>query len=434
MSDSSNTTDNNSMSQGAKYYTLAILTIVYIFNFVDRQILVILQVPIRKELDLNYTQLGMLSGIAFAALYTTLGIPIARLADRSNRRNIIAIALTVWSGMTVACGYAQNFLQLLLARMGVGVGEAGGSPPAHSMISDMFTAEKRATALAVYSAGLYVGVMLGYFLGGYLGATFGWRQTFLIVGLPGILVALLLWTTVKEPKRQVAQKTQNPPGFKVTLAHVWRLKSFPLLAFGCAMSAFISYGTGNLMPLYLQPYHGMTLQQAGFWLALTAGAGGVIGTFLGGYLTDKIGKTDPRWYLWLPGMTAVTAIPLAIFVFNSDNTPVMLGVYFIVAVLSTMYLGPAIAVSHRLVHPQMRAMVSAILFFVLNLIGLGLGPFVLGAIADILGHFKGVDALREALTIGGCIAIIKGYLFWRAGKQLPEDLETVKNLGKEIKG
>lgn len=426
MSDSSKPAASTEMSQSAKYYALAILTIVYVFNFVDRQILVILQVPIREELGLNYTQLGLLTGIAFAALYTTLGIPIARLADRSNRRNIIAVSLTAWSAMTVACGFAQNYIQLLLARMGVGVGEAGGSPPAHSMISDMFTAEKRATALAIYSAGLYVGVMLGYFLGGYLGATFGWRQTFLIVGLPGVLLALVLWTTVKEPARQSASKSDDSPGFKATMAHVWRLKTFPLLAFGSSVSAFISYGTGNLMPLYLQPYHDMTLREAGFWLALTAGVGGVVGTFLGGYLTDKIGKDDPRWYLWLPGITAVAAIPLAIFVFNSDNTPVMLGVYLIVAILSTMYLGPAIAVSHRLVDPRMRAMVSAILFFILNLIGLGLGPLVLGALADIIGHYKGADALREALTIGGCVAIIKGYLFWHAGKRLPQDLALIE--------
>lgn len=415
------------MSQSAKYYALAILTIVYVFNFIDRQILVILQPLIKAELDLSDTQLGLLSGFSFAIFYTVLGIPIARLADRSNRRNIIAIALTVWSAMTVLCGMAQNFMHLLLARMGVGVGEAGGSPPAHSMISDMFTAEKRATALAIYSAGLYMGVVVGFSVGGYFGETFGWRQTFLIVGLPGILLALILWATVKEPPRTAAAK-KDAPGLKETFSHVLTLKSFPLFAFGCAMSAFVSYGTSNFMPSYMVRYHDIPLTEIGLLLGLTGGGGGIVGTFLGGYLTDRIGGKDPRWYMWLPGLTAVAAIPLAIYVFNTDNTLMMLITYFVVAVLGTLYLAPSIAVAHRLVHPRMRAMASAILFFVLNLIGLGLGPVAIGVISDTATSMTGEDGLRIALTIGACVALIKGYLFWDAGRKLPADIEATKHL------
>ena len=428
MSDSTKPAASMEMSQSAKYYTLAILTIVYVFNFIDRQILVILQPLIKADLNLSDTELGLLSGIAFAFFYTVLGIPIARLADRSNRRNIIAVALTAWSAMTVVCGYTQNYIQLLLARMGVGVGEAGGSPPAHSMISDMFTEKKRATALAVYSAGLYLGVLIGYSAGGYFGETFGWRQTFLIVGAPGVLLALILYLTVKEPARTQPSKSVDAPSFGNTMRHLMKLKSFPYFAIGCGMSAFVSYGTSNFMPSYMVRYHEVPLSEIGFLLAITGGGGGIIGTFLGGYLTDKIGNHDPRWYLWLPGLTAVAAVPLAIYVFNTDNTTMMLWVYFVVAVLGTLYLAPSIAVAHRLVDPRMRAMTSAILFFVLNMIGLGGGPVIVGMLSDFFTNLNGQDGLRIALTIGGCVAIIKGYLFWAAGQKLPGDIETAAKL------
>lgn len=411
------------LSEGVKYYTLFILTIVYAFNFIDRQILVILQPLIKAELSLSDTQLGLLSGFSFAIFYTVLGIPIARLADKSNRRNIISIALTVWSAMTVVSGYAQNFIQLLFARMGVGVGEAGGSPPAHSMISDLFTAKKRATALAVYSAGLYLGVVVGYSLGGVFGEAFGWRQTFMIVGIPGIILALLLWLTVPEPARSDESKKSSPT-FGDTLNRMRGLKSFPYIAFGCALSAFVSYGTTNFMPSYMVRYHEIPLSEIGFLLGVTGGGGGIIGTFLGGYLTDKIGAKDPRWYLWLPGATAIMCIPFAVFAFNTDNTALMLTSYTIFAILGTLYLAPSIAISHRLVNPRMRAMASAILFFVLNLIGLGMGPVAVGFLSDTLREINGTDSLRLALTIGVCVAFLKGYLFYKAGQKLPADLES----------
>ncbi|WP_417461466.1 spinster family MFS transporter [Kordiimonas sp.] len=413
------------LSKGVKTYTLLVLTIVYAFNFIDRQILVILQPLLKAELNLSDTQLGLLSGFSFAIFYTALGIPIARLADRHNRRNIIAIALTVWSGMTALSGMTQNFFQLLLARMGVGVGEAGGSPPAHSMISDMYEPRRRATALAIYSAGLYLGVMIGYSSGGILGELYGWRTTFFIVGIPGILLALLLRFTVKEPPRGLYDKGAEvaQPTIKDTFTYVLRLKSFPYIAFGCAMSAFVSYGTSNFMPGFMIRYHGISLSNIGVILGLLAGGGGMIGTFLGGYLTDKLGAKDPRWYLWLPGLSAVCAIPLALVTYHTGSREIMLATYFVVVVLSTFYLAPAIAVTHRLVSPRMRAMSSAILFFVLNLIGMGLGPVLVGAISDFELARTGMDGLRTALTIGTMIALVKGYLFFMAGRKLPEDLE-----------
>ncbi|SDE23742.1 spinster family MFS transporter [Kordiimonas lacus] len=424
MKDTVETPPVGSLSNRARTYALVVLTIVYAFNFIDRQILVILQEAIKNDLGLSDTQLGLLSGFSFAIFYTVLGLPIARLADRMNRRNIISIALAIWSGMTALSGMAQNFTQLLLARMGVGVGEAGGSPPAHSMISDMFTAGKRSTALAVYSAGLYLGIFLGYTSGGYLQEAYDWRTTFMIVGIPGVLLAIILRMTVQEPPRGLYDKPGSDKRYSLveTFQILFKLKSFPFIAFGCAMSAFVSYGTSNFMPSFMIRYHGISPSEIGLTLGLVTGIGGMIGTFLGGALTDRFGAKDARWYLWLPGLTAVTAIPLALVTYHTSSKEVMLGTYFLVVILSTLYLAPSIAVTHRLVPPSMRALSSAVLFLVLNLIGMGLGPVLVGAISDFEAARTGADGLRTALTIGTCIAIVKGYLFWTGGRKLPEDL------------
>jgi MFS family permease len=410
-------------------YTLFILTLVYAFNFVDRQILVIMQEAIKAEFDLSDGQLGLLSGFYFAIFYVSVGIPIAYWADRANRRNIIAGALTIWSGMTALSGMVSSFWQLSLARVGVGIGEAGGSPPAHSMISDMYPPKKRATALSIYSAGLYLGVMIGYGAGGIISQTYGWRMTFLIVGLPGIALAILLRFTISEPKRGVFEKQNldDRPTFLATLTALSKLKSFPYFALGCAMSAFVSYGTSNFVPSLMARYHGMQPAEIGITLAFTGGLGGMIGTFLGGYLTDKFGKDDVRWYLWLPGLTAVISIPFMMWAFQTNDTQLMLGLYFFVSIGGTLYLAPSIATAHRLVHPRMRAMTSAILFLVLNLIGLGLGPWLVGVLSDVLREMNGgTEQLRLALTIAAGVSLIKGYLFWQGGKKLPADVKRVE--------
>jgi len=416
-------------SNAMRNYTLFILTLVYAFNFIDRQILVIMQEAIKTELELSDTQLGLLSGFSFAIFYVSVGIPVAYWADRANRRNIIAYSLTIWSGMTALSGLATSYTQLLLARIGVGVGEAGGSPPAHSMISDMYSPKKRATALSIYSAGLYLGVVIGFGAGGILSEAYGWRNTFLIVGLPGVLLAVILRLTVPEPARGrfETHSDEAHPTFTETLRAVLALKSFRYFALGCAMSGFVSYGTSNFVPSLLVRYHGMAPGNIGITLALTAGVGGMIGTFLGGYLTDIFGKKDVRWYLWLPGLTAVIAIPFMMWAFQTDNTKLMLTLYFFVSIGGTLYLAPSIATAHRLVHPRMRAMTSAILFLVLNLIGLGLGPLLVGALSDYLRYVSGdTEQLRQALTIAAGIALVKGYFFWQGGNKLPEDLKRVE--------
>ncbi|MFT6094726.1 MAG: MFS family permease, partial [Pseudohongiellaceae bacterium] len=238
---------------GYRYLVLGILTLVYVSNFVDRQVINILASYIIEDLEISDGQFGMLSGLAFALIYTTLGIPIARLADISNRRNIIAISITVWSVMTALCGAANNFTQLFMARFGVGIGEAGGSPPAHSIVSDIFPANQRATALSVYSFGVYGGILVGTIGGAYLVRYFDWRTAFVVVAIPGIFLAMIVRFVIKEPPRGLAEKRNDaqPPGFLKVMGFLWSRKSFRHLSFACALHAFVTYGVGNFMPLFL---------------------------------------------------------------------------------------------------------------------------------------------------------------------------------------
>jgi predicted MFS family arabinose efflux permease len=398
-------------SKSYKRYVLFILTGVYAFNFIDRQILVILQEPIKADLDLSDTQLGLLTGFAFALLYVTLGLPIARYADKNNRKKVVSISLVVWSAMTALSGMAQNFMHLLMARVGVGIGEAGGSPPAHSIISDYYEPEKRATALSIYSTGVYIGICLGFLIGGIIAQNYGWRMALYALGIPGILYAVLVWFTIKEPiKGRMVVKT------------LLQKKTFIFLSLATGFQAFGNYGTGNWLAPFLGRSHGMELATIGITLGLIAAVGGGIGTFMGGYLTDKMQKKDIRWYFWLPALAIIINIPLSVYVFFGENTQLMLGVLVLNYFLSALYLGPAIAVTHNLVSAKMRAFASAVLFFVLNTIGLGFGPLVIGMLSDWLEPTYGTDALRWAFTCTIFTGIIAAGLLYMASKYYSRDL------------
>lgn len=402
------------------------LMIVYTFNFIDRQILVIIQEPIRNELGLSDTQLGLMTGLTFALFYVILGLPIARLADHSNRRNIVALSLTVWSGMTALSGFAQNFGQLLLARIGVGVGEAGGSPPSHSMISDYFPPEKRATAFSIYNMGIYIGIMVGFIVGGWVADVYGWRMAFFAVGMPGVLLAAIVWLTIKEPVRGLYDHDKHElVPLKTVINHFKSHKSMVLLSLACAMTAFTGYANTNFMGSYLIRVHEMSITETGFVLAMTIGLGGSIGTFAAGFLADKLGKKDIRWYLWMPAYMGLISAPFGLYVFLSDDTANIMYVYFISVIFSSMYLGPSIAVCHSLSKPSMRALVSALLFFILNLIGLGLGPLATGIVSDYLAADYGVLSIRYALVIVSVFGGIPAFVFfiW-AGKQLAIDAKN----------
>ncbi|MEM6699833.1 MAG: MFS transporter [Bacteroidota bacterium] len=416
---------NKTYSRSYRRYVLFILTGVYTFNFIDRQILVILQEPIKAELGLSDTQLGLLTGLAFAVLYVTLGLPIARYADRSNRKNIISISLMIWSAMTAISGLAQNFIQLLLARIGVGIGEAGGSPPAHSIISDYFKPEKRATALSIYSSGVYIGICLGFVIGGIIAQQYGWRMALFALGIPGILYAVLVWATVKEPLKGRTDQKATPTerySFKQVVNTLFSKKTFVFVAFAAAFQAFNNYAIGNWLPSFFGRIHSMELQTIGITIGLIAAVGGGMGTFMGGYLTDRLRKHNIRWYCWLPTIAIVVNMLPASFVFFGANTKPVLAVLVLSYFLSALYLGPSIGITQSLVPAQMRAFASAVLFFVLNIIGLGLGPFTIGAISDFLEPNFGKQSIRYAFVLTFFTGTIAATLFYFASRYYEHDI------------
>ncbi len=428
------TEDPVAFSPGMRTYVLAVLTVVYIFNFIDRQIVVIVQESIKAEMGLSDTQLGLLSGFSFAIFYVTCGIPIARWADHHSRRNVVAVSLALWSAMTALSGMVQNFSQLLLARIGVGVGEAGGSPPAHSIISDYFPFAERGTALAIYSTGIYFGILVGYIAGGWMNEILGWRAAFLLVGLPGILLAVIVRLTVREPPRGYsdgADPAQAVPGFVTTLRVLWGHRSFRYMSLGTGFMAFVGYGNGNFLPSFLARSHGMSSGEIGTWLGLIVGCAGALGTFLGGYLSDRLGRRDARWYMWMPCCGALLAFGLRFGFLLPESTALALGFLFMTVIAETFYLAPSIAASHGLVSPRMRALTSAILFFVLNLIGLGFGPLFTGVMSDFYGTTMGIESLRWAMMTTGTAGLIAAALYVAAGRHFVADLAAGRELQRE---
>ena len=418
--------NNPYASTKAAYYALGILTIVYSINFIDRQLLSILQESIKADLMLSDAQLGLLTGFAFALFYTFAGLPIASLADRSNRRNIVAISLTIWSGMTAISGLAQNYWQLLAARVGVGIGEAGGSPPSHSMISDIFPPEKRASAIGFYSTGISIGILFGFLFGGWLNEFFGWRVAFFVVGIPGVLLALVLYLTVPEPIRGLAENrasTGDNPSMMTVFKVLLSRRSFLFMALGAAMNAFAGYSTANWVASFMIRTHQMPTGELGTWLALIIGVGGAIGVFGAGVIADKLGKTDKRWYMWVAVCACVISIPLQISTFWVDDPYTALMCMVIPSVLSNAYLGATIASVHGMVGLKMRAVSSALLFFILNMIGLGMGPTTVGLVSDLLVDQHGVDSLRYAMMyIIPTAMFMSGVFYLVAARYVRDDL------------
>ncbi|HET6564883.1 MAG TPA: MFS transporter, partial [Xanthomonadales bacterium] len=393
-------TSGQSYSPSYRLYVLGMLTLVYVFNFLDRQLLVILQEPIKAELGLSDTQLGLLSGLAFAAVYVTAALPLAQLAERWSRRSMVAVSLATWSGMTAITGFVTSFYQLLIARAAVGIGEAGASPASHSIISDIFPLNRRATALAFYSIGINLGVLLGFLLGGWINEFFGWRMAFIIVGLPGILLALAVRFSIREPAKGLSMgiKTDaRPPAFFKTAVELWRKPSFRNLALGTALQSMVGYAIVNWLPSYMIRMHGMGTGEVGTWLALSAGAAGALGTFGGGWLADRLAVRDARWYQWVSAGSAMLVLPMMCLVLLAGNPTIAMLLFIIPACVQTACIGPSLAATHALVDIRSKSVGSAILFFVVNLIGLGLGPLSVGIVSDYLEPTYGNASLRWAL-------------------------------------
>lgn len=394
--------DNPYANTSARNYALAVLTLVYTFNFIDRQLLSILQESIKIDLSLSDSQLGLLTGFAFAVFYVTAGIPIARLADRSNRRNIVAVSVGLWSFMTAISGFVQSYSQLLAARIGVGIGEAGGSPPSHSIVSDIFPPEKRASALAFYSTGVNLGILFGFLFGGWLNEFFGWRVAFMVVGVPGIILAIIVRATVREPVRGLIENkkvSEKQVPFREVVSLLWQRKTFRHMAFACGLNAFVGYGTVNWIASFFIRSHEMSTGELGTWLALSTGLFGAIGILLGGILGDKLAERDKRWYQWIPGLATILVVPFLLIVFLTNHQYVALVSVFIPGLLQNVYLGNSIATTHNLVGLRWRSTASAILLLVINIIGLGLGPFAIGFLSDFLAPTLGAESLRYSMLI-----------------------------------
>lgn len=411
-------------------YVLSLLAVVYVFNFADRTILSILLQPIKEELVLSDTQLGLLSGIAFALFYVTLGVPIARLADQYNRVNIISASVFLWSLMTVLCGFAANFVLLLLARIGVGVGEAGCTPPAHSLLSDYFSAEKRSEALGIYSLGLPVGSFLGLLVGGWAAELYGWRVAFMLVGAPGIMLAIIVKMTVREPVRGhadgISTDQEPPPPIHDVLNFLWSNRTFRQITLGTSLLAFASFATASWIPPFLIRSHGMGLGELGTWLALLTVAGGVTGALGGGFIGGKLARHDPRWYVYLPAIAQIVAVPFMIAGLLVSNVYLALALWFLPTVAIYTYVGPVMALLQRLVYVRMRAISVAVFFFFTNLIGMGAGPLVIGFISDHTQQYFGDESLRYSLMLGSVFMIWSCLHFSLASKPLTNDLDPAE--------
>ncbi|MFZ5668955.1 MAG: spinster family MFS transporter [Pseudomonadota bacterium] len=430
------------VSDAYRRYALGLLLVIYTLNFLDRQVLNILMEDIKHAFDLRDWQLGALSGLAFAVFYTTLGIPIARAAETRHRGYIISGALLVWSGFTALCGLAGNFWQLLLFRIGVGVGEAGCTPPAHSLITDYVPKEKRASAIAFYSMGTPLGTVVGLTLGGLVADAYGWQWAFFIAGAPGVVVALIAALTLVEPRKKLAAAAASlsPAAgvtFKAAMALLATKKTFWLIAFAASIKAFIGYGHAPFTVSFFLREHGAEvarlatmfgLESRGFLgLALSAmgGVAGVCGAWLGGVIADRYAVRDLRGYVVVPAIASVVTIPIYIIGVSVPSAAWAIPILAAPALLGTLWYGPVYASAQSLVPPHARATAAAVILFVINLIGLGLGPLGVGALSDLFGEGMGLGAaqgIRWALIVSTLFGFIAAALFWIARKTIREEM------------
>ena len=370
------------------------------FNYMDRYMLAVLLPAIKADLQLSDTEIGFITGLAFTLFYATMGIPIARLADRYNRKNIIAIALTVWSAMTALCGLSQNFMQLAVARVMVGVGEAGASPPSHSLIADLFPVEKRARALSVYSLGAPVGILVGFMVGGWITQLHGWRAALFTVGIPGILVALVVYRKLHEPERGaadgLARNTEVQP-FWFSLKTLMASPTFRHLSVATGLYTVVWLGVVQWLPSFFTRSFGLEIGEVGTWLAIILSVSQIIGMLLGGWLADRLGATDLRWYVWVPSLAILVSTPMFALTFLTQNPTVAFLSLFLPFMIGVMQGPPSFAVAQGLADVRMRAMAAALLLLITNLIGGGIGPQVVGIMSDYLVAGYHQDSLRYSL-------------------------------------
>lgn len=429
------------VSPGYARYALTLLLVIYILNFLDRQIVNILAEPIKNDLGLADWQLGLMSGFAFAVFYCVLGIPIARFAETRSRPAIIGASVAVWSAFTALCGTAQNFAMLCLFRVGVGVGEAGCTPPAHSLITDYTPREKRASALSFYSMGVPLGSLIGLALGGLIADKFGWRAAFLLAGLPGLILGALAFFTLRETRSKVKEDVLKAraaqPSFKTTIKLLSLKKTFWLIALGAALKSFISYGQAPFLASFFLRNHpeavasladDFNLQSIGFLgiaLGLISGVFGALSSMIGGWVSDKVSVADVRRSMIAPALAVLVSVPIFILMLSVTNAVVALGLLIIPYLLNNLWYGPVYATTQGLVPPNMRATAAAVLLFIINLIGLGLGPLFVGIASDLfatVGGMGSAEGIRWALIVTSLFGLLSFGCFWMARRTIAQEM------------
>lgn len=404
---------------GYRALVLAMLLLVYTFNFLDRQILGILVAPIKADLRLSDTQLGALGGIAFAFLYSTLGVPLALLADRTSRTWVVTASLTVWSGFTALCGLATGFWSLFLFRIGVGVGEAGGVAPSYAIISDYFPPHQRARALAIYSLGIPIGLASGTLLGAWIAASVDWRAAFIVVGFAGVVIAPIFRLLVKEPPRPTSTTGRVPIG--QVFGILARKPSFWLMAFAAGFSSMCGYGLAFWTPSFMIRSFGFDLTTTSYYFGSILLIGGTIGVFAGGWFADRAGQGDRGFYAKLPAIAWLVCVPLFAGGFLSDTPMLAWFLFLIPNGLNILWLGPVTTAVQHLVPPHMRATASASFLLINNLIGLGAGSWVMGMMSDAMTASHGNEALRYAAVAALSFYLVAAGLMLLAVKPLRRD-------------
>ncbi len=420
--------------------TIYVLLVVYVLNFLDRQIVGILAEPISRELGLSDTQIGLMTGIAFALFYTGLGIPIARFCDRptTSRVKVIAVCLAIWSAMTALCGSAQNFAQMFLARIGVGIGEAGGTPPAHSLIAEMAAPEKRASALSLYQLGPPIGGLIGMVLGGFLADSIGWRWAFVVVGAPGVLLALVVVILLRDPRQDVPVPKPAKPErlsiaasagriageFREAFQTIWASRANRLIMLSVAFAATANYGMLIWGPIYLQRTFGLSAGQTGLWFGLANGIGSALGVWYGGQLGDRLMKRGKQHLMTGPAIAIAISCPLLVLGLMANDWRLAIALFFPAIGVLWLHVGPAYSAVQGLVPPSSRATASAAILLMQNLFGLGIGSYAIGALSD---HYKpeyGADSVRVVLVVLiGVVTLLAAALQWRSRKYLPAELD-----------
>jgi MFS family permease len=425
-------------------YVLLVLLIGYVFNVADRGVYGVVLESIKAEIHASDFLMGLIGGLAFSVCHSLATIPIARLADRWSRVNVLTIAVTVWSVATAACGFAWSYMSLLVGRAFTAIGEAGGTPPSHALISDYFPASKRATALAAYAMAVPIGAAVGNYGSGWFNEWYGWRTTFVLLGLPGLLIALLIWLTVREPPRgysdgRIAAGRAPPPPFFAVCRFLLGRNSFVHMSVGAALHAVVWYSGTTFNAAFFQRSHDLTPGETGSYIAVFSLIGAV-GSFAGGYLADRFSTrtNDRRWYMWVPAIACFAMVPLQFFAYLSADLTLAVPIAFsLMFVLASMFFGPSFAVAQSLATARMRSVSASVLLFIQTMIGLTLGPAIVGLISDTLQATQGRHSLAYAMALIGVVNVWAATHYWLAARNYREDLlatATLDAVGQEVPG